>query len=68
VSVRIRCLTVEEGASARKGEISAHKGLVTDLRNDFFHPDVSKLEETGRAWRTFFTAGSPSGWRPLSSI
>ena len=37
--------TVEEVAGARKGEISAHiKGLVTDLRNAYFYPDVSKRD------------------------
>ena len=37
--------TVEEIASARKGEISAHiTGLVADLRNDYFYPDVSKRD------------------------
>jgi hypothetical protein len=37
--------TVEEVAGAPKGEIIAHvKGMVADLRNDYFYPDVSKRD------------------------
>ena len=43
--MRVRLRTAEEVAGARKGEISAHiKGLVADLRNDYFYADVSKRE------------------------
>jgi hypothetical protein len=43
--LRVRLRTAEEVAGARKGEISAHiKGLVADLRNDYFYPDVSKRD------------------------